>query len=176
MNPIHRFALLFVLQLCAYSVLLPLVTDRHPAIIRVITLLTAWVDFQILSLFTDRVTMTRNVLTFDRFSVEVVLECVGIMEMVILSASILAFPTSWGKRAIGLLIGLPMIYAFNLLRIIVLLLAGRFYPAVFDFLHVYFWQGTLIVMITLVWLFWVFKIVGNDGGLPRDEDGTAVRA
>ena len=39
------------------------------------------------------------------------------------------------------------------------LIVGKFYPASFDFMHLYFWQATLIVMITSVWALWIFKVV-----------------
>ena len=45
------------------------------------------------------------------------------------------------------------------MRILVLLLVGRYRPQVFEFMHIYFWQATLILMITSVWLLWIFKVV-----------------
>jgi hypothetical protein len=40
-----------------------------------------------------------------------------------------------------------------------LMVVGRYYPAAFDFMHLYFWQATMIVMITSVWLLWIMKVV-----------------
>ena len=54
---------------------------------------------------------------------------------------------------------MPILYAFNILRILVLLLVGRYQHDLFDFMHLYFWQATLILMITSVWLLWIFKVV-----------------
>jgi exosortase/archaeosortase family protein len=66
--------------------------------------------------------------------------------------------------------GIPLLYLFNVVRIIVLILVGKFWPSIFDFMHIYFWQATLILMITSVWLLWIFKVVRDD------ETGTALRS
>jgi hypothetical protein len=29
-------------------------------------------------------------------------------------------------------------------------------------MHIYFWQATLILMITSVWLLWIFKVVRHE--------------
>ena len=49
-----------------------------------------------------------------------------------------------------------------MLRILVLILVGRYRPEIFEFMHIYFWQATLILMITSVWLLWIFKVVRTD--------------
>ena len=67
----------------------------------------------------------------------------------ILGAALLAFPTTWGKTAIGFLIGFPLIYAMNVARIVMLLVVGRYSPRFFEFSHVYFWQVTMIAMVGL---------------------------
>jgi exosortase/archaeosortase family protein len=48
-----------------------------------------------------------------------------------------------------------VILAFNLLRIIMLLLVGRFWNESFDFFHIYFWQATLIAIIVSVLYGWI---------------------
>ena len=37
-------------------------------------------------------------------------------------------------------------------------------------MHLYFWQATLILMITSVWLLWIFKVVRHE------EPGAAAGA
>ena len=75
----------------------------------------------------------------------------------------LAFPTTWGKTAIGFLLGLPLIYAMNLARIVMLLYVGRDFPNLFEFMHIYFWQVTMIAMVSGTWLAWVIWVVRGDG-------------
>ena len=84
-------------------------------------------------------------------------------------AALLAFPTKWYKTVLGFVIGFPLIYAMNIARIAVLLVIGHHSPQYFDFLHLYFWQGTMILMVASTWLIWVLWVVRGDSGLgaPR---------
>ena len=43
-----------------------------------------------------------------------------------------------------------------------LIVVGRFWPAAFNFMHLYFWQATMIIMITSIWLLWIIKVVRTD--------------
>ena len=43
--------------------------------------------------------------SYAGFPVQIVPECVGIYEMLIFASAVLAFPTSWAKRGVGLLLG-----------------------------------------------------------------------
>jgi archaeosortase B (VPXXXP-CTERM-specific) len=94
--------------------------------------------------------------------VHIIEECTGVYEVLIFAAAVLAFPTIWPKKWVGLGLGLPLLYFFNVLRIAVLILVGKYMPQYFDFMHLYFWQATLILMITSVWLLWITQVVNRD--------------
>ena len=79
-------------------------------------------------------------------------------------------PTHLRDKGIGILLGLPILYALNVLRILVLLVAGSQFPESFEFMHIYFWQATLVLMVSAVWLLWIFTIVQND--TTRTPDNT----
>jgi len=108
-----------------------------------------------MSLFGAAMTTHGDLVTYDGFSVSIIIECVGILEMVIYSACVLAFPASARSRAIGVPLGCFAIFAFNVLRIATLLVVGRHWHAAFDFFHLYFWQATLIAMIVGVLYGWI---------------------
>lgn len=131
---------------------------------------TAGAVGRLFAAFTDRVAQHADVVTYDGFSVRIVSECFGLLEMAIFSAAVLAFATTWKKRAIGIAFGVPTIYAFNLARILMLLWVGRHANEYFEFIHVYFWQATLILVITSLWLVWIRFVVGDDTGVA-DETG-----
>lgn len=97
--------------------------------------------------------------SYDGFPVEIVGECVGVYEVVIFSACVLAYPASLRAKLIGLPLGTLAILVFNLVRIIGLLIVGRHQPEFFDFFHLYFWQGTLVLLVAAVWLAWLQLIV-----------------
>ena len=96
---------------------------------------------------------------YDGFPVEIVGECVGLYEVIIFSACVLAYPAPARAKWIGLPLGAAVIFAFNLVRIMGLLVVGRHQPAMFDFFHLYFWQSTLVLLVATVWLAWLQLIV-----------------
>ena len=130
---------------------------------------TAGVNYWILHLFSDKVVWRGQIVTFDGFAVHIIDECVGWLEMAIFTAAVMAFATSWKKRLLGVVLGIVGIYFFNVVRILVLILVGRYAHEIFDFTHVYFWQATLILLITGLWILWIRYVV-------RDEIGPVVRS
>ena len=91
----------------------------------------------------------------EGFAVQIVGECVGLYEIFIFSACVLAYPATWAQRARGLVLGSGLILVFNLLRIVALLLVGAHAPEWFDFFHLYFWQTTLVLLVGAAWLAWI---------------------
>jgi len=147
--------------------LLPISIRTFPEINEMLVTATAVIEYALLVPFTDQASLTGTFVGFGSFSIEIISECTGLFEMAIYAACVLAFPTSWRNRGLGLLFGIPAIYGFNVLRILCLLLVGRYAHSSFDFFHLYFWQGTLILMITSVWMLWIYLVV-------RDETGSSL--
>lgn len=161
-NPAYRFVMLFLPFLVIVAVAYPELVRRHNPIIQSFILWTAKIEYWIFSLVSETTTLNKKLVVFDGFAVSIIDECTGIYEMLIFSAAVLAFPTSWKKKAVGLLLGNPAIYVFNVVRIAMLIVVGRYWPGAFDFMHLYFWQATMIAMIVSVWLLWIIKVVRTD--------------
>jgi archaeosortase B (VPXXXP-CTERM-specific) len=161
-NPAYRFVGLFALFLGVEAVVYPMVTKRYFFVIHWMTVATAKIEYWMMVPFTSDASLNDNLVYLGDFGVHIIEECTGIFEVIIFVAAVLAFPTSWQKKAIGLGMGIPLLYVFNVVRILVLILVGRFHPASFEFMHIYFWQATLILMITSVWLLWIFKVVRHE--------------
>jgi archaeosortase B (VPXXXP-CTERM-specific) len=162
-NPAYRFVMLFLPYLGVVSVGYPALLRYWGGFVQAFIDGTAWIEFTAFSLFTDQVTMRGKMVTYGGFTVTIVDECTGLYEMLIYSAAVLAFPTTWKNKGMGLLMGNPLIYLFNVLRIGMLIFVGEVGRDWFDFMHVYFMQATMIVMITGVWLLWITRVV-------RDRD------
>ena len=161
-NPAHGFVARFALFLGVQVALYPIATRRWFSAIEALTAATARVDYLLLRALGADARLEGNLVEFGGFGVRIIEECTGIYEAIIYVASVLAFPTSLRKKAIGIALGVPLLYAANVLRILVLLGVGRFSPGLFDFMHLYFWQATLILMITSVWLLWIFQVVRRE--------------
>ena len=167
-SPFKRFVLLFCLYLGTAGLAYPEFRFRVPGFVRWASEETSRIVYWMLLPFTNDVSQTGKMVTFHGFSVTIIEECIGVYEMLIFGAGVLAFPASARSRALGLLMGLPILYAINVARILMLVVVGYYAPEYFDFMHLYFWQATLILMITGVWLLWLYVIVRNDPkSLPR---------
>jgi archaeosortase B (VPXXXP-CTERM-specific) len=161
-NPAYRFVLLFLPYLAVVSIGYPLFVRHYNPVVQWFILLTARVEYWLFRIFTADVRVDEKLVFLGSFAVKIIDECTGIYEMLIFAAAVLAFPTTLVKKGLGLVLGCPLIYVFNVLRIAVLILVGRFWPRGFDFMHLYFWQATMIVMITAVWLIWITLVVRHE--------------
>lgn len=161
-NPAYRFVFLFLIYLGVVAVVYPLLTNEFYFIVEGMMVGTAQVEGFILGIFSSTANATGKLVTFGSFPVKIIEECTGIYEILIFMAAVMAFPTSLKKKGIGLAFGIPLLYLFNVIRILVLILVGSYYYEIFDFMHLYFWQVTLILMITSVWVLWILKVVKRE--------------
>ncbi len=95
------------------------------------------------------------------FRFSVVPDCGALPSMAIFVAAMLAFPTRWWKRLVGIAAGLPLLYGINVVRLVCLGLIGAYYEGgpEFDFAHHYVWQGIYIVFVVAIWMVWVEVLV-----------------
>ncbi len=97
------------------------------------------------------------------FSFILVPECGAIEIMAIFLAAVVAFPTLWRKRFVGIIVGTPIMYAVNIFRLSVLAIVGALDQSSgrvwFNFAHEYLWQAVYIVFVVAVWLIWVEYVV-----------------
>lgn len=112
-----------------------------------------------------------------RFTFIVIPECGAIEVMSIFFAAVVAFPAAWWRRLIGLLLGVPIMYAVNILRLACLAVIGAIDQGGdwFNFAHEYVWQAVYIVFVVMVWLAWVEYVVrprrgAGDAGEEADAE------
>jgi exosortase H (IPTLxxWG-CTERM-specific) len=168
--PTYRFAVLFLAFLVSIAMVYSGLRIRFAPYFGVTETVTAELVYRLMSCFSSEVELSRGTTIFyGPFPIQIIEECSGIYEALLLGAALLAFPTTWYKTVLGFAIGFPLIYAMNIARIAVLLVIGRYSPQYFDFLHLYFWQGTMILMVASTWLIWVLWVVRGDSALsaPR---------
>lgn len=110
-------------------------------------------------------------------SVEVAVECTGIKAMAIFCAGVLAFPCSWRRRAVGLIIGLFGVAALNTGRITALALVSGYRNDWFDQVHGFLMQGFLILFVAPIWIAWMLFAIrraqfptSNANGSPPAGD------
>jgi exosortase/archaeosortase family protein len=81
-------------------------------------------------------------------------ECTGIFVYMLFIAFVLAYPAPWNGRLSGLAIGVPLIFAVNVLRLATLARVVEVYPQAFFYLHEYVWQGIFTVCVLVGAIAW----------------------
>lgn len=87
--------------------------------------------------------------------IEIVSECTPLMPTLTLASAIMAFPALPSARLIGLLAISLAVWAFNLFRIGTLMAILRWLPDTFDFVHMYLWQTTTLLVMLLLFAAWL---------------------
>jgi exosortase H (IPTLxxWG-CTERM-specific) len=160
-----RFLVLFLLlNLAGFGLL------QFSAVDSVVTRFSALlvtVGAGLIRLFGGQVTNDHTILrsVSNGFSVQMMNGCNGIHVTVLWAASVLAFPASWRRKAGGLVGGMAVIHALNMVRFLVLFYVGQSQPAWFEFLHVYAAESLMMfVTLALFWL-WAEMVLRSDSRL-----------
>ena len=78
------------------------------------------------------------------FAYEVYYRCTGLLPVVILTICTLAYPAPLKPKAVGLVIGIPLLLSLNLARLAHLFYIGVHSPDLFDLAHSILWEAMLI--------------------------------
>ncbi len=88
------------------------------------------------------------------FAYDIYYRCTGFLPVAFLTTAILAYPGRWRRKLVGLVIGVPLLIAVNLIRLVHLFYLGVHRPAAFDFAHAVLWEGFGILAILGLWFGW----------------------
>jgi exosortase H (IPTLxxWG-CTERM-specific) len=152
---------LFLVKFFAVLIAAYLLIAWNPVNDHVIVPFTAMVakwSGALLNLMGQAVTVSGTVIRSSRFAVNINNGCNGVEAMLILLASIVAFPASMKARAIGLLLGALAVQVLNAIRIITLYLLGAYQPRLFDLFHTAVWQIVIIMAAIGFFLMWSARV------------------
>jgi len=138
------------------------VITHIPSISEPITYFTTLITGSILKIFYSSITIKGfHIISRSGIDMEIIYECTGIYGIIVYMSAILAtwFPVY--DKLKGILLGLPIIYGANILRLVLLFVASLIYPPAFEFLHTYFWQLFLIIVVVLLFYFWFRSNLGK---------------
>jgi len=158
-KPIVRFCLIFLGLLIILTTTFPFLSDKFNPQLTWLMVVTADVTGFFLKLFGMNVWGSGRTVSMSNFSIEVVGECTGLYEMLIFLAAMIAYPASLKKKLIGAGLGIPFLYVINIIRMVFIMVMGNWSPETFDFLHMYFWQVAMILIIVSAWVLWIEKVV-----------------
>ncbi|MDP3227177.1 MAG: exosortase H [Acidovorax sp.] len=165
-----RFFLTFVvLQLTLFGINMLGVVQQH--LVLPWTALLARICVALVTLFDSTAASAGKVLwnTVTGFGVSIEPGCNGIEACIVLFAAVLAFPSSWRHKMIGLALGFVAVQGLNVVRVISLFYLGQWNTAVFNFAHEYLWQALIMLDVLVVWLLWVRAGAKSQALPPSDE-------
>ena len=76
--------------------------------------------------------------------------CTALTTMIIYFACIVAYPASFGKKLLGLLLGIPALALVNFGRLLLLGYLGYTNQRLFDLVHLYVFQVVFIVFVIVM--------------------------
>lgn len=86
-------------------------------------------------------------------------DCTGIFAVLVFSALTLAYPeVASRQRLAGFALGLPAIFAFSVLRIVVLGLVAYVEPDWIELFHVYVMELATLGFLLYVWTYWLGQV------------------
>ncbi|MEA1864799.1 MAG: archaeosortase B [Euryarchaeota archaeon] len=100
-----------------------------------------------------------NNVIMEGLSLKIIDECTAMFGSIVYVSCVLAYPTDVKKKLTGIALGIPSLYAINMVRLVVLAFVGLWYPEIFDYVHTYLWQTIFIVFVIAIWLIWVDRVV-----------------
>jgi len=170
---VFRFFLTFViLQLGLFGINMLGVVQQH--LVLPWTALLARICVALVTLFDSTAAAAGKVLwnTVTGFGVSIEPGCNGIEACIVLFAAVLAFPSSWRHKMIGLALGFVAVQGLNVVRVISLFYLGQWNTAVFNFAHEYLWQALIMLDVLVVWLLWV-RVGAKSQALPPSDEPPA---
>ncbi len=100
------------------------------------------------------------------FAVAIQAGCNGVEALIVFVSAVLAFPSGWKEKVLGIGFGILTIQGLNLVRIISLFYLGQWNPQAFEWLHLYGWQALIMLDVLLAFLLWLHFVTGGENEDP----------
>lgn len=109
----------------------------------------------------EHVLAQQNHLLSAKANLEIVRGCDGAGVLFLVVSAIVAFPSTWLRKLIGLLLGIGLIYLLNLLRISILYFVIAYRPDWFQLIHVYLAPTLMVLVGCCYFAWWAFGATEN---------------
>jgi exosortase H (IPTLxxWG-CTERM-specific) len=106
-----------------------------------------------------------SVINLGSIALDIKFGCNGLEAVMIYSVAVIAFPSSWTRKFLGMAAGFMVIQIVNILRIAFLAYAGIHLRSLFEYIHIYIAQGMMIA-VSLGVFFLYLHYAKNDTGIP----------
>ena len=105
----------------------------------------------------------------DAFTAIIVSACTALDVIILFGAAVLAYPASIGARLRGLLLGVAVLFALNIVRIVSLILIGIHYFDLLEDAHLQVWQATMALTAIGLWMLWYQGVSSASKGDASSE-------
>lgn len=150
----------FLVKFVVLLVVFYLIVASRPVNDHVIVPFTAGiasVSAKVLTVLGEPAEVSGTEIRSHSFGVNIENGCNGVETALLFGAAVLAFPSSWTRRLIGLLIGFAAIQVLNLFRVVTLFWIGLHRPALFNSSHTVIWQSVVVLFGVLLFLVWASR-------------------
>lgn len=89
------------------------------------------------------------------FACEIYFRCSGILPVTCLTVAIGASPGGVRRKVAGIALGVPLLLALNLVRIVHVFVVGVTRPDLFELVHGVLWEGAIVAAVIGVWWIWL---------------------
>jgi exosortase H (IPTLxxWG-CTERM-specific) len=113
-----------------------------------------------LNLLSQKATVAGTLLQVEGFAARIDDVCTGIFVVAIYLSAVLAYPSRPAEKLKGFVLGASAILVLNLIRVVSLMVIGRYFPQFFETAHLLVWQSVIIFSALLVWVYWTERFVG----------------
>lgn len=101
---------------------------------------------KLLGMINIQCTYQGSIIKLPSIALDIKFGCNGLEAVMIYSVAVIAFPSSWEKRIVGILSGFIVIQTVNILRIAALAYSGVHLKYLFEYIHIYIAQGMMIAV------------------------------
>ena len=120
---------------------------------------TAGSTAQVLNLFGASVSTSGTVVGSSPFAYQIVAERTAIGPVILFAGAVIAYPATFKSKLLGIGIGMVLLTALNLVRLVHLFYIGAVFPEYLPMAHFLVWQAVIIIAAIVLWLFWVGRFV-----------------
>jgi len=158
--PLWRTCLIFFAAILAFNLVEWLLLK--PWQVEILQVATAKTVSVLLDGFGLKTQLSGTQLFFSGGHWEIVAECTALQAMYVFVAFIVAYPSSSKTKGIGILLGLPLLFFANILRLLMLAWAIQLIPDYAGLVHDYVWQIAFLFLLVLMWLGWIDLVVNRE--------------
>ena len=156
MRPKWRFILSYIVIMGIVLFLLGYepfkrIIDINGIYTRMIVYLTS----QVLKPFHIVKTSHDSIIYLNKIALNVQFGCNGLEAFLIYTVGILAFPATYRKKIMGIVLGFLILQLLNIFRIALLAITATYYYSIFDVVHLYIAQGVMIAAALFIFLLWI---------------------